>query len=158
MGKGKTRSKIVPGGAFQPSSDKARPVPGSRRPRRASLPDQHVGNLVIVFGKLDLGSQWCLTKINADNHMSLLQRIGSLETMTVHEAFSGGDPGKDYELARVPNKAARERLIQLNYDDYDQISRLRISGVGRLYGFRKGDRFYALWWDPNHEIWPSNKN
>jgi hypothetical protein len=42
-------------------------------------------------------------------------------------------------------------------DDEDQISRLRVTGRGRLYGFRRDERFYALWWDPEHAIYPSPK-
>ena len=88
----------------------------------------------------------------------LLNRIKSIETMTMSEAFNQRDePGKDYAIADLPSKAARERLVVLEYDDEDQISRLRVTGRGRLCGFRRNERFYTLWWDPNHEIYPSNK-
>jgi hypothetical protein len=41
--------------------------------------------------------------------------------------------------------------------DEDQISRLRVTGRGRFYGFRRAERFYALWWDPEDAIWQSKK-
>lgn len=78
--------------------------------------------------------------------------------MTVNEVFHGGEePGKDYVLADLPNKDALRRLTELTLDDRDEISRLRISNLGRLYGFRERERFYALWWDPKHRVWPSKK-
>jgi len=61
----------------------------------------------------------------------------------------------DYNIADLPNADARQGLEELEYDDRDKISRLRITGEQRLYGFREGARFYVLWWDPHHEIWPS---
>ncbi|AEA28953.1 hypothetical protein Psed_6885 (plasmid) [Pseudonocardia dioxanivorans CB1190] len=76
--------------------------------------------------------------------------------MTVQQVFSGGEPGKDYPLSSgLPNAEANDRLFELGYDDEDRISRIRVSGTGRLYGFRRDERFYALWWDPHHQIWPS---
>jgi len=128
-----------------------------RRERRFVPPDP-TGKVVVQFGRCDLGSEWCITKITQTDHVTLLNRISSIETMKVTEAFNARDePGKDYELDRLPNAAALARLVELEYDDEDQISRLRITGKGRLYGFRRGERFYALWWDPEHEIWPSTK-
>ena len=65
---------------------------------------------------------------------------------------------KDYRVDELPNNAARARLIEIHMDDEDMISRLQISGKRRLYGIRRGNQLYALWWDPEHEIWPSSRN
>jgi hypothetical protein len=138
----------------------ARPQP-DRTPRRARTftPPDPTGKVVVQFGWFDTGSTWCLTKITPDDHRALLERIRGIEAMTVAQVFSSnGEPGKDYSLENgLPNADATERLIELGYDDQDRISRLRVSGTGRLYGFRRGERFYALWWDPDHLIWPSQK-
>ena len=78
------------------------------------------------------------------------------ESMTVHEAFHKGDyPGKCYELEALPNPRARERLEVLNLADQTKIWRLRIGGTGRLYGFLTGNVFHVVFWDPDHEVWPS---
>lgn len=110
------------------------------------------------FGRFDAGSQWCLSKITPDEIRTLLGRIRNIETMTITEVFNSSDePGKDYSIEDLPSNAARERLVELKYDDEDQISRLRVTGCGRLYGFRRDERFYALWWDPEHAIYPSKR-
>lgn len=137
----------------------ARPK-GGKTPRmqRKFNPTDPAGKVVVQFGRFDVGSEWCLSQVESEELRTVLQRIGAIETMTVREAFNNQDePGKDYSVADLPTKAARERLIHLKYDDEDQISRLRVSGTGRLYGFRRNERFYALWWDPQHNIWPSPK-
>jgi hypothetical protein len=136
------------------------PKDDSRTPLRAHefTPPDPTGKIVVQLGRCDVGGPWCLPKITPDDLRTLLDRICGFESMTVREVFETGDePGKDYVLADVPNKQAHARLVDLEYDDEDRISRLRITGKGRLYGFRREERFYALWWDPEHEIWPSKK-
>ena len=39
-----------------------------------------------------------------------------------------------------------------------QLFSLRITGRKRVWGHREGVFFYVLWWDPNHEVCPSNMN
>ncbi len=148
---GDTRQALVAPGA-RPTDD--------RRPRKARTfnPTNSTGTVVVQFGRFDVDSQWCLSKITPDAMRTLLARIRSIESMTVAEAFNNRDePGKDYSIDDLPSKEARERLVELEYDDEDQISRLRVTGRGRLYGFRRDARFYALWWDPEHAIYPSPK-
>jgi hypothetical protein len=144
-----TRQVRVAAGA-RPSDD--------RIPRKARTfnPTNPTDKVVVQVGRFDVGSQWCLSEVTQDEIRTLLGRIRSIETMTITEAFNYGDePGKDYSIEDLPTKAARDRLVELNYDDEDQISRLRVTGRGRLYGFRRNERFYALWWDPEHTIYPS---
>jgi hypothetical protein len=158
-GQPKARTGTLPGDSRQrPRSTEARGIPADKRPRRAFTPSEPEGKLVVLFSRIDLDGPWCLTKISQAHHRHLLGRIQGFESMTVREAFNQGEePGKDYAINDLPNKDARKRLVELTYDDRDEISRLRISGPGRLYGFREGTRFYALWWDPEHMIWPSKR-
>ncbi|MBN9737302.1 hypothetical protein PP1_020025 [Pseudonocardia sp. P1] len=131
-------------------------IPTPRRERTFN-PGNTEGKVVVQLGKADVEGPWCLSRITPDDHVALLQRIASVESMTVREVFntSGGGLGVDYQIDALPNAEAVRRLVTLEYDDETQISRIRVSGTGRLFGFRKGERFYVLWWDPLHEIWPS---
>lgn len=150
--------KATPVAGRQARTQEASGISNERRPRAEFTPSEPEGKVVVLFSRIDLDSHWCLTKISPADHRTLLERIKNVESMTVQEVFHRGDePGKDYPLPNLPNKDALDRLRELTYDDRDQISRLRISGTGRLYGFREGVRFYALWWDPDHEVWPSKK-
>lgn len=137
----------------------ARPT-DDRVPRKAHTfnPANSMDTVVVQFGRFDIGGEWCLSKITPDAMQTLLVRIRDIETMTIAEAFNNRDePGKDYSLDDLPSKEARQRLVELEYDDEDHISRLRVTSRGRLYGFRRDARFYALWWDPEHKIYPSSK-
>ncbi len=160
MGPRRARKKAQVNNARQPRVAPGTRPAGDRTPRKARTfnPTNPTGKVVVQLGRFDLGSEWCLSKITPSDHRSLLKRIRDIETMTVSEVFNQREePGKDYPVADIPLRAARDRLVELEYDDEDQISRLRVTGRGRLYGFRRGERFYALWWDPEHVIWRSKK-
>lgn len=156
----RARKKVQVSSAREVRVDPSARPSNDRTPRKARTfnPTDPTDKVVVQFGRFDVDSQWCLSTIAPDELRTLLNRIKSFETMTVTEAFNQHDePGKDYSIADLPLNAALERLVELEYDDEDQISRLRVTGSGRLYGFRRNERFYALWWDPKHEIYPSKK-
>ena len=89
---------------------------------------------------------------------ALMKRLAQLETMTVGEAFPGnGYPGKDYNTEEMPTAEARDRLDAIGLADMTKISVFRLGGEQRLYGFRCGNVFHVVWWDPGHVIWPSRK-
>ncbi len=52
---------------------------------------------------------------------------------------------------------ARDRLSYLNQDDIDELWRLELTGLQRLWGIRNQSIFRALWWDPQHKIYPTKK-
>lgn len=55
--------------------------------------------------------------------------------------------------------AARRRLRELELDDLDtEIFRFRDGGKKRLWGFDRDGIFYAVWWDPDHEVYPTEPN
>ena len=82
-------------------------------------------------------------------------KLGNYESMTVNEIFV---QNKKYNhgvpVARLC-PAAQKRLRELNLDDLDEVHRLRLSGAERVWGIRDLNVLNLLWWDPTHEICPS---
>ncbi len=119
--------------------------------------------MVVRFDIFDVGGPWCLSRAAADLLALLFEKIRHLSKMTMNEVFHQGSGnkrlGKDYPLdkAGFPCDAANRRFRELQYDDEDSISRIEIQGLPRLYGFRRSNEFFALWYDTKHEIWPSSK-
>lgn len=110
------------------------------------------------FGHVDDDGPWGLKCLNAGQWAELFAQLVQFESMTIHELFHRGDePGKHYDVAAIPNPMALERLEQMQLSYMDRISRLRIGGTGRLYGFLHANAFHVVWWDPRHEVWPSQK-
>jgi hypothetical protein len=110
------------------------------------------------FTHVDNEGPWGFGDLTAEAICDLLAQLVAFESMTVHEAFHKGDyPGKSYELEGLPNPVALERLEAINLADQTKIWRLRVGGTGRLYGFLKFNVFHVVWWDPDHQVWPSQK-
>jgi hypothetical protein len=141
---------------LKPAAPEAASIPKRKRPVAVESVTPPVGTVVIRFGQLDLQGPWCLTRITRAHHLDLLQRLRSIETMTIDE-MKQNKVWKDYSIPHLPSREARQRLTEIGRDDETTISRLQISGARRLYGFRKDNNFFALWWDPDHQIWPGSK-
>jgi hypothetical protein len=145
-----------------PRRDKHRPAPRSESrkepPRPARLPaaSTSADRLCWRFSHTDHDGPWCFHELDSADLCRVLTQLAGFESMTAAEAF-GGSPGKDYEVEHIPNRRARDRLVSLGLADQTVISRFRLSGRERLYGFRLDNVFHVVWWDPRHEVWPSEK-
>lgn len=126
-------------------------------PAKAARPiqDGDDGCLILRFNHVDVGGPFSVVNASAAQLLQIMAAVKQFETMRPLDAFSGY-PGKDYKTGLLPSKEARERLVDLEHDDED-IAALRLSGPGRLWGFRRGRYFHVLWWDPDHRVWPTEK-
>lgn len=122
--------------------------------------DRLLRTLVFRFDCVDLGEDcpWSLANVSLKDQKDLLQHMSQYESMTVGKLRSGRfhDSTSYDNFDACPNKAAVDRLVE-QYDAPDSIARFRLSGTKRLYGFLVDNEFHLLWWDPNHEVWPSTK-
>ncbi|MFE0219496.1 hypothetical protein ACFW0U_01225 [Streptomyces albidoflavus] len=110
------------------------------------------------FAHLDVDGPWGLKSLDHDRLMVLLKDMAVFESQTINELFHKGQwPGKCHDVADLPNRLARERLDLMGLSDMTKIWKLRIGGPGRLWGFLVGNVFHVVWWDPEHEVWPSKK-
>jgi hypothetical protein len=110
------------------------------------------------FQHVDNEGPWGVERLEPGDLVELLNRLVAVESQTIRELFNNGEePGKHYEAHRLPNKQAQERLTALNLGDMTRVSRLRFGGKPRLYGFLIDNVFHVLWWDREHEVWPSQK-
>ena len=110
------------------------------------------------FKHFDHEGPWSFAGMSGEELCDLMKRFAQLETMTVGEAFPGsGYPGKEYDVENIPTAEAWERLDAIGLADMTKISVFRLGGEPRLYGFRCGNVFHVVWWDPGHVIWPSHK-
>jgi len=88
----------------------------------------------------------------ADVLADVLDKLKGFERMSWPEI---GSSGSHFIPLNMIVKEARQRLVELNLDDTDELYSLRVSGKVRLWGLRSNDKFSLLWWDPDHEICPS---
>ncbi|NKZ71058.1 hypothetical protein GTA09_15285 [Rhodococcus hoagii] len=109
-----------------------------------------------TFCDSDLDGPWSLAEIEPDHVADLFRFLKTIETHTFGElTASGTGLYKEYSnFEKCPNGGAIQRLADL-YDSADNICRLSLGGKPRLYGLRFEHVIALLWWDPEHEIWPS---
>jgi hypothetical protein len=50
---------------------------------------------------------------------------------------------------------AQGRLRDLKLDDIDELWRFRFSNTRRLWGIKDGRLMKVVWWDPDHEVYPT---
>ncbi len=107
---------------------------------------------------LDFKGLWGWNKIDEISIFeTILEKLKQYEEMTWSEIEKKkGYRGKQNHLMPVKEicKKARERLKSLRLDDIDCLYSLRFSGKERLWGIRKNEVLYILWWDPNHGVCP----
>ena len=115
--------------------------------------------LTFRFDCLDLAPDcpWSLASIAPSDLADLLSKLREFENITVGEIRRKDSQAfKEYpDFARCPNREAQRRLAACYEMQGDSVARLRLGGRKRLYGFLVEHEFHLLWWDPNHEVWPS---
>lgn len=53
---------------------------------------------------------------------------------------------------------ARRRVQDAGHHEiFEELFRFRLSGQKRLWGFERQGTFYILWWDPEHEVYPTER-
>ena len=55
---------------------------------------------------------------------------------------------------RLISPAAQKHLMQRNIET-DTLISLRVTGKKRIWGVRDGSVLHLLWWDPQHEVYPT---
>lgn len=149
------RGRHIPGAAADALPRKS--VPAVTKALAAVLRLPTDGKLTVRWTRFDYDGPFCLAASSIDTVVTMFKAVSHLESMTPAEVFGGG-VGKDYgDPAGLPNQAAVRRLRELSLQDETNISRLSFMGRQRLYGFRRDLEFYAIFWDPDHQIWPSVK-
>jgi hypothetical protein len=105
---------------------------------------------------IDWDGPWCPSKCKEAGVRQILERLAKFESMSWVQIKS--NTGSHTVGAENIIKKARQRLTEQKLDEWaDHLTSLRMSGKERLWGFLRGGIFHALWWDPEHEVYPSPK-
>jgi hypothetical protein len=127
---------------------------GKGKTPRGAAPDYEGQFPLWAFRIVDLGGPWCWSALGGDALREVLQRMRELESMTWLAIADTGSHAID--VAGLC-KRARDRLMEIQQDDVDQVYSLRVTGRRRIFGIRDGGVLRILWWDPEHEVCPAPK-
>lgn len=117
--------------------------------------------IVFCFDCVDLEADcpWSLAHMSDEEHRLLLLKMRDFEKATVGEIISPSYQAFTCypDFTQCPNQTPQDRLAKYYEREGDALARFRLGGTERLYGFLVGNEFHILWWDPNHEVWPSTR-
>ena len=103
---------------------------------------------------------WGWQRLAASDPLGLLNLMCEMARLTwqeVRKQTAGGHLRHHSQRVDGLDPEARKRLEELGYDDIgEEMFRFRLDGTGRLWGFERGDGiFHAVWWDPDHKVYPT---
>lgn len=152
----------VPPGGWQAAMKGVPSTPTVSHEKRAIVldtdhPEIAARRLVWRFNEIDTGGPWPPAAIGVGAMADLLKKMGDFESMTLGEIFKpGSEHGKRYVVENLPSPALK-RLRDIERDDETEIARLRCGARPRLYGFLREHVFHVVWWDAEHQVYPSKK-
>jgi hypothetical protein len=166
---GQKKPKASATGVPLPKSPKAasKESPGPPVPKAISALLRDDGthlHPVFSFSMSDdaVGCEWgwhLLDSTDAHSLVVFIREMAKLPWSRIVTDRAGGRLRNHSQPITSLPPAPRRRLRELKLEDLDdQIFRFRLSGTQRLWGFCKDGVFYALWWDPNHRVYPADPN
>lgn len=133
---------------------------GSKQAKSAENPDSYLSKHPSWrFERTDIGYRW---DISTAVFAEIIQALTNFERMTWGEinkqthdnGKSSNHPVRPYKLS----KEAQNRFAELKLDEYaDQLYSLRLKNKTRIYGILRDGIFSILWYEEEHEIYPSVK-
>lgn len=105
---------------------------------------------------------WGLEALKPHWWTKIFPKLRNLESMTwaeIKRASGGRTRGNNSHNVAVSDliTKAQDRLCELGQEDVDELFSLRLQGKHRIYGIKDGRVLKAIWFDPDHEIYPSGK-
>lgn len=102
---------------------------------------------------------WGWSTLDSSEFLKVLQFLRGIETMTwaeIMRAAGGRSHGNNHHSIPVDGlcKEARQRLIELQLDEFDEVFSLRVDARKRIFGIRDGRVLRIIWHDPNHSVCP----
>lgn len=89
--------------------------------------------------------------------LKLREKLAHFESRTWNEILVQSNKQNHAVDKNRLSRVAQRRLEALQADDVDSLVSLRLSGRERVWGILRGAILDLLWWDPEHQVYPSLK-
>lgn len=116
-----------------------------------------------MFDKIDRNGKFAFDINRADfEHREFLDKMISYATMTWgqlrQQTHDDGKSKHHYLDADKISRTAQERLAAMHLEENsDQVYYIALKNKLRIVGLRDKDKFHVLWYDPEHDVYPSTK-
>jgi hypothetical protein len=109
------------------------------------------------ISKIEMVDPFGWHNLNAQEIKDIQTKLSEFESMTWNEISVQGKKQHHSVTIDQLSKEAQTRLKEKNIVDIDELFSLRLSGQQRVWGILEQGILNLLWWDPNHQVCPSNK-
>jgi hypothetical protein len=99
-----------------------------------------------------------------DSAAEVLNFLCDMSQLTWNEIKNQRTGGKDrhkkhhHQAVDAVCAEAQRRFAELRLDEvFEEFFRFRLGGQKRLWGFVVASVYYVVWWDPDHQVCPSEK-
>jgi hypothetical protein len=123
-----------------------------RKPRVAPQSDRDESP-VWLLQRMDFDGPWCWKTMDVETLHRVHERLSAFERMTFKEIE--GRKNHRIPVERL-GSTARQRLVELGIDEYDEVLSLRVTSAERVWGLKAPNGIFLLWWDPAHSVYPMN--
>jgi len=105
------------------------------------------------IGALDVDGPWGWNVIQKGFFFDeVLPKMRNFESMFWKDIL--GKNNHEVSVSKI-STVAQKRLARIDLDDTEQLVSLRLTGKQRIWGIRVYNILRILWWDPNHQVYPS---
>ena len=124
----------------------------------------------LATGYISKTPRWRFAKLKAFNDTDfgysdkqelmdeILDKLANFETMTWSQITNTDGGNNHWCDVSGMSKEAQKMFMRLNLYDLGPLFSLRLNGTFRIWGIINPDgTFDIVWFDPNHEIYPSRK-
>ena len=114
-------------------------------------------SFALIDRDYDGGWGWhLLTDSESRRILDFLLEVAALTWTEVRNQTASGHRRHHYHDVESLCDDARARIESKKLDDIsDRMFRFRLDGTNRLWGFEMWGIFYVVWWDPNHQVYPT---
>jgi hypothetical protein len=139
-------------------------VPAGRQTKTESLTSTQGEKPLFCFAHADVNANplWAF-KPDGEHASELFVFLCEMAKLTWREIEAmrakGHKRHHDQDVESICVEAKQDfKRVRLGEIFGADIFRFRVDGEKRLWGFRKGATFHVIWWDPGHQVYPTEPN
>lgn len=125
------------------------PSPQKTVPAWATAPTHGDRRLSWSFSAVDNGGTWAWSNLPDDRWPEIIKKLTSFETMDLHSLKNF----RSFHALSSLEKAAQQRLLDIDKDDVERLIAFHISGAERIWCREYDSIMFVLWWDPLHTVY-----
>lgn len=130
----------------------------TKDPKRTSDPTSYYNiNPSWRISRIELVDPYGWHTLDIVSIASIKTKLSYFETMTWREILLDSKKQNHFIDIYKLSPLAQARLKDICQDDIDELVSLRLTGTQRVWGIWETGVLNLLWWDPNHQVYPTQK-